>query len=131
MGGYRGDAQAHPGSSRFENARKMVAADTNRDASVDVADIVAMRKVILARTDYFSEDGDGNKEPFWHLWTWTSMGLSADGADQVVLEKIGAGSQAVISVSWTLQIKLGDINGDWTDPNATTLSGGDGMESAV
>ena len=54
--GHRGDAQAHPGDRvRFENARKMVAADTNRDASVDVADIVAMRKVILARTDYFSD----------------------------------------------------------------------------
>ena len=41
---------------RFENTRKMVAADTNRDASVDVADIVAMRR--SWPTDYFGEDGD-------------------------------------------------------------------------
>ena len=118
---------------RFENARKMVAADTNRDASVDVADIVAMRKVILARTDYFSEDGDGNKEAFWRFVDVDFVGLSADGAfDQVEsFEKIGAGSlSSDLSELDFAAIKLGDVNGDWTDPNATTLSGRDGMESA-
>jgi hypothetical protein len=118
---------------RFENARKMVAADTNRDASVDVADIVAMRKVILARTDYFSEDGDGNKEPFWRFVDVDFVGLSADAAfDQVEsFEKIGFGSlSSDLSELDFAAIKLGDVNGDWTDPNATTLSGRDGMESA-
>ena len=118
---------------RFENARKMVAADTNRDASVDVADIVAMRKVILARTDYFSEDGDGNKEAFWRFVDVDFVGLSADGAfDQVEsFEKIGAGSlSSDLSELDFAAIKLGDVNGDWTDPNATTLSGRDAMESA-
>ena len=54
---------------RFENARKMVAADTNRDASVDVADLVEIRKVILARTDYFSEDEVGTRRRSGVLWT--------------------------------------------------------------
>ena len=118
---------------RFENARKMMAADTNRDASVDVADIVAMRKVILARTDYFSEDGDGNKEAFWRFVDVDFVGLSADAAfDQVEsFEKI-----AIVNLSSDSSeldfaaIKLGDVNGDWTDPSATTLSGRNAMESA-
>jgi hypothetical protein len=111
---------------RFENARKMVAADTNRDASVDVADIVAMRKVILARTDYFSEDGDGNKEPFWRFVDVDFVGLSADVAFNQVesFEKIGFGSlSGDLSELDFAAIKLGDVNGDWTDPNWATLSG--------
>ena len=61
------------------------------------------------------------------------VGLSADGAfDQVEsFEKIGAGSlSSDLSELDFAAIKLGDVNGDWTDPNATTLSGRDGMESA-
>ena len=117
---------------RFENARKMVAADTNRDASVDVADIVAMRKVILARTDYFSEDGDGNKEAFWRFVDVDFVGLLADGAfDQVEsFEKMGFGSLSSDFSDLDFAIKLGDVNGDWMASNATTLSGRDGMESA-
>ena len=60
------------------------------------------------------------------------MGLSADGAfDQVEsFEKIGFSLSSDFSDLDFAAIKLGDVNGDWTDPNATTLSGRDGMESA-
>jgi hypothetical protein len=112
---------------QFENARKMVAADTNRDASVDVADIVAMRKVILARTDYFSKDGDGNKEAFWRFVDVEFVSLSADAAfDQVKsFEEIGFGSLSddLTELDFAA-IKLGDVNGDWAPPAASTLSVG-------
>jgi len=54
------------------------------------------------------------------------------GWDQVEsFEKIGFGSlSSDLSELDFAAIKLGDVNGDWTDPNATTLSGRDAMESA-
>ena len=111
--------------ARFENARQMVAADTNRDASVDVADIVAMRKIILARTDYFSEDSDGKKQTFWRFVDADFNNLSVYQAFDHVLasEKINLASLSgdVCELNFAA-IKLGDVNMDWNDSNATTLS---------
>jgi len=112
---------------------KMIAADVNRDASVDVADIVEIRKVILARTDYFSKDGDGNKESFWRFLDVDFLATSTDSAFEKVdsFERISFDSvRGNLSEIDFAGIKLGDVNGDWTDPNATTLSGRDAMESA-
>ena len=43
--GHRGDAQAS-GDRTTGNGSAMIAADANEDDSIDVADIVAMQKVI-------------------------------------------------------------------------------------
>ena len=117
---------------RFNLSLKMIAGDVNRDASVDVADIVAMRKVILARTDYFSIDGNGDKEPFWRFVGLEFLGISAETAfDQVEsYEKIHFSSlSSDLSEVDFAAIKVGDVNGDWTDPNWTTLSGRGSMGS--
>ena len=76
---------------------------------------------------------DGNKEAFWRFVdVRASRGpLSRTKWNNATTEKIGAGSlSSDLSELDFAAIKLGDVNGDWTDPNATTLSGRDGMESA-
>jgi len=75
--------------------------------------------VILASTDYFSKDGDGNKEAFWRFVDVEFVSLSADAAfDQVKsFEEIGFGSLSddLTELDFAA-IKLGDVNGDWPPP---------------
>ncbi len=113
------------GRTPFGTSRKVIAGDTNRDGSVDVVDIVNVRNVILARNDFFAEHADGKKQTFWRFVDPDFSNLSIDQAfDRVAAsEKINLSSLVgdVLNLDFA-GIKLGDINGDWTNPNATTLS---------
>ena len=101
----------------------MVAADTNLDASVDVLDIVAIRKHILVRTDAFLEDMNGEKVSFWRFVAsdFQSVDVSqafveVDAAQSIDYSSINAN----INDADFLAVKLGDVNDDWSAPTSST-----------
>ena len=101
----------------------MVAADTNLDASVDVRDIVGMRKVILVRTDAFLEDANGEKVSFWRFVAsdFQSVDASQAFAEVDAAQSIDYSSiNADIHDADFLAVKLGDVNDDWSAPTSST-----------
>lgn len=101
----------------------MVAADTNLDASVDVRDIVGMRKVILVRTDAFLEDANGEKVSFWRFVAsdFQSVDVSQAFAEVDAAQSIDYSSiNADINDADFLAVKLGDVNDDWSAPTSST-----------
>jgi len=101
----------------------LIASDANRDGSIDVADIVAMRKVILRKSDYYSNDADGNPDPVWRFLDAGVLDLEltdlfAKVGDYEVIEFSDL-SQDQSGVDF-IGIKLGDANLDWEAPSSST-----------
>ncbi|MDB4804132.1 PA14 domain-containing protein, partial [Verrucomicrobia bacterium] len=120
------------GRTPFGTLRKVIAGDTNRDASVDVVDIVNVRNVILGRNDYFSEDSGGNKESYWRFvdGDYLSVGVVNAFSELPKYESIIFSSlESDVSGADFTGIKLGDVNGDWYDANSTTLFSQNTMNS--
>jgi len=109
-------------AERLDSLVSRVAADVNRDHSIDVLDIVAMRKMILGmRDDYASESSPQSAANSTNSTNWRLLDARiAELPDQASLEEVQAyegrsftGVNAdFLDVDW-LAVKLGDVNGDW------------------
>ncbi|MDG1893025.1 MAG: hypothetical protein P8L18_17105 [Verrucomicrobiota bacterium] len=93
----------------------MIASDANRDASIDVVDIVAMRNLILGRKSFFSKKPSDAPESLWRFFNSDTSGLGvseslslAAGREKVALIPSASQSDMVL-----IAVKLGDSNGDW------------------
>ena len=122
---------------RLATVPAMIAADANEDDSIDVADIVAMQKVILAKSDSFSTDDQGNAQPVWRIvdaevvnnaTTENVFDGILDGADEIVYNDLSSD----ITDANFVAIKLGDANQDWSPDSSeaqqTTLGARDTLQ---
>jgi len=110
---------------RLASSLSMVAADVNADQSIDVADILDMKKVILAREDQFSLDAQGNPRSPWRFFNLSFASLKPEETFGQMLAHQYLFHDPLSSLSDRdrfVAVKLGDINGDW-QPDTSSAQG--------
>ena len=121
---------------RLASVSAMIAADATRMIPSMWPTLWPCRKVILARSDSFSVDGDGNAQPVWRILdaevvnnatTENVFGGILDGADEIVYNDLSSD----ITDANFVAIKLGDANQDWSPDSSeaqTTLGARDALQ---
>ena len=109
--------------AKLSSSVARVAADVNRDASIDVADIVSMRKVILSRTTYFQKMtkvmwnlcGVSYRVTIWGFRLLSPFSLAEHQQREYLQPRRECCGCRLY------QVKLGDVNGDWESSQSGTL----------
>ena len=106
-------------TERLPTPHAVLAADVNRDRSVDIVDVTQIRRVILGLQNSYSGP-EGAPDPIWRilasdlvfpdlLQPWNA--LAEDGSSE-------QRAYATVDQDWAEQdfiaLKLGDVNGSWT-----------------
>ena len=102
------------------SAEQNIAADVNRDGSIDAEDLQILGEVILRKADHFSKNQAGKKEPTWRFIRKGHRFNDPTKSHEELLQNPDLESVVVESPdsSFSIQgdflgIKLGDVNGDW------------------
>jgi len=93
----------------------LIASDANRDASIDVVDIVALRNLILGPRSFFSKNPSNAPESLWRFVNSATRGLCVSESllSAKDREKVTVTSGASQSDMVLIAVKLGDSNADW------------------
>ena len=124
------------GKKLLDDPFSLVAADVDRNHSLDVLDLVLMRQYILGVKTYYSLGSDGNPASTWSFFS-SAMSISQGG--QFFSDMDAFRARYYTEEPWDVDavdfagVKLGDIDGSWgqgyaMSPTSSMLQGGESLQ---